>query len=283
MNSERVAVYTAESRLKKPKVLIREMIRALSASFALAWVFIRRDIKSRYRQSLLGYVWAVFPVFVTSFVFIYLQKIGVTQISASPVPYPVYVVFSTTIWQIFVDAVNAPGAEFAKNSAAFTKLNIPHESIIISGLGQVLFSFAFKLIPLVLIFLFYRVEIQAQSVLLVIPIASALGLGTILGLLLLPLSILYKDIQNILQFLIQNLIFVTPVVFPIPTEGMVGHILKLNPLRYVLDFSRDVVFNGSLADLNLNLVIVATLFGLALFTWFIFHVSIPILLERINA
>src|SRR5690349_9244965 len=101
-------VYTPESPLRHPGRLARRMARDLMDSRELAWRLFIRDIAAQYRQSILGYLWVFIPPLVASLPFVYLNAQGIVRVEATPIPYGAYAIVGTIIWQVFVDAVNAP-------------------------------------------------------------------------------------------------------------------------------------------------------------------------------
>ena len=101
-------VYTPESQMRTPGLLIRSMLRDIKASRELAWRLFLRDISAKYRQSILGVFWAFFPPIVAGLVFIILQSKKVVNFGETDIPYPVFVLVGMTLWQLFVESLNAP-------------------------------------------------------------------------------------------------------------------------------------------------------------------------------
>jgi len=129
------AVYTADPQLRTPGRLIREMIRDLLASRELAWRLFARNIAAQYRQSALGYVWAVAPLLVTSSVFILLNAAGLLRAGDTGIPYPVYVIIGTVSFALFLDALNVPVGAIAAARRTPPKINSPHETLPLFGIG----------------------------------------------------------------------------------------------------------------------------------------------------
>ena len=101
-------IYTPESQLRHPGKLLRSMIRDLFASRELAWRLLVRDVSAQYRQTALGYFWAVFPPLVISLVFIIVNSSNVMKIEGTGIPYPAFVIMGTVFFSLFMDALNAP-------------------------------------------------------------------------------------------------------------------------------------------------------------------------------
>jgi lipopolysaccharide transport system permease protein len=275
--------HTPESKVRHPIILLRDMFRDLRASRELAWRLIVRDISAQYRQTVLGYFWAVFPPLVASLVFVLLRSSAVMEIEGINIPYPAYVIMGTVFFQLFVDALNAPLKIVTESKAILLKINLPREAFILSGMGQVLFSFGIKLILLVGIFIYYKVQVHWAVVLLPIPLSGLLFLGTMLGVLLIPVGLLYKDIQSALLVATSGLIFLTPVAYPPSAGGTLGTLMRINPITPLLMAAKGLVTRGIPANLGPFLAVMALTFLFLMVGWVVYRLSLPIIIERIGA
>jgi len=158
--TEQITIYTPESELRHPKKLIKDMLNDLVLSGGLAWRLMVRDISAQYRQTFLGYLWAILPPLATSLTFILLSHAKIFEIKGIKVPYPVFVMTGTIFWQLFVDALNAPLKMVSMNRSMLSKINFPKEALILSGIAQVLFSFFIKLILLFATIIIFRTSIS---------------------------------------------------------------------------------------------------------------------------
>jgi lipopolysaccharide transport system permease protein len=275
--------YTPESRLRHPITLLKEMWRDLSASRELAWRLTVRDISAQYRQTALGYFWAVFPPLVTSLVLILLKSSAVMEVKGITIPYPAYVMMGTVFYQLFVDALNAPLKVVTESKAILTRINLPREAFILSSMAQVLFSFAIKVILLAGVFLYYNVSISWTTVFLPVPLLGLLLLGTMLGVLLIPVGLLYKDIQSALLIATQGLVFLTPVAYSPDTPGTLGKIISLNPITPLLMGAKNLVTTGVPQNLAPFLTVFALTLAFLFIGWVIYRLALPIIIERIGA
>ena len=275
--------HTPESRVRHPIILLKEMSRDLKASRELAWRLLIRDISAQYRQALLGYFWAVFPPLVTTLVFILLRSSAVMDIKDIGIPYPAYVMMGTVFFQVFVDALNAPLKVVNESKAILTKIDLPREAFILSGIGEVLFSFGIKVILLIGVFIYYKVHISWTTVLLPIPLLGLLLLGTMLGVFLIPVGLLYKDIQSALLIATQGLVFLTPVAYPPSVGGTLGKIMSLNPVTPLLMAAKDLVTQGIPGDLIPFFTVIALTVVLLFIGWIVYRLALPIIIERIGA
>lgn len=278
-----VTIYTPESRIRHPFLLLKEMWRDLLASRELAWRLMIRDISAMYRQTALGYFWAVFPPVITSVVLIVLKSSAVMDVRDIGIPYPAYVMMGTIFFQLFVDALNAPLKIVTESKAILTKINLPREAFVLSGMGQVLFSFTIKLVLLAGVFIYYQAHVSWTVVFLPVPLLGLLLLGTMIGVFLIPVGLLYKDIQSALLVITSGLVFFTPVGYPPPGSGILGKIINLNPVTPLLMGGKDLVIGDFPGNLGPFLWVFGGALVLLLVGWVFYRLALPIIIERIGA
>lgn len=276
-------VYTAASPLSAPRVLFRAMGHDLRHSRELAWRLARRDISARYRQSVLGVVWAFIPAIVTTAVFVFLNRAGIVTVAVTDTPYPVHVMFGTVLWSLFSSSLTAPIGAVNHSTAMLSKINFPREAIILAAMLKVLFDFSIQASLLVLALLLFGVPLGWGLLLAPLGVVMLMLFGFALGLLLTPLGALYTDVVAGLNVLVSFWFFVTPVVYPVPTEWPWRLILYLNPVSPLLVGTRELATRSTLTDAVPFLVVsVLTILGL-LVGWVLYRVSLPILIERMSA
>ena len=278
-----VIIYTPESPLRRPFELMRSMVLDLMASYRLARRLTIRDISAQYRQTFLGYFWAVFPPLVTSLTFIILNRANIMQMGAIEIPYPVFVITGTVFWQLFVDALNAPLKVLTVNRTLLSKINFPKEALILSAIGQTLFSFFIKLVLLTLVLIFFQIPIKWTTIFIVLPVSGLLLIGLLFGILLIPIGMLYQDIQQGLIISTSALIFFTPVLFIPPTGGVLNLMISINPISPLFLSIRRLLFNGDLQYFNTSILVLAVTLALLGIGWIIYRVALPILIERMDA
>jgi lipopolysaccharide transport system permease protein len=110
------------------------------ASRELAWRLMVRDIKARSRQSLLEASWAFLPPIVTALLFILLNREGLIKASSTDLPYPVFVIIGTVLWQLFTDSLNSPLNLVIANKPMLAKVNFPREGLDSVHHGEVLLT-----------------------------------------------------------------------------------------------------------------------------------------------
>jgi lipopolysaccharide transport system permease protein len=277
------AVYTPKSKLRTPRQLFKQMGRDLLASRELAWRLMVRDISAQYRQSFLGFTWAFLPPIVMALAFTLASDANVINVGKTDIPYPAYVMFSTALWQTFVEALNGPVQAVTLAKPMLARVNFPREAIILAKVGEVFFNFGIKLLLIIALFIWFRVPVNPAVILAPVALIHLIMLGTFIGLLLAPLGMLYQDISKGLTMITGFWLFLTPVVYPVPTQGTFGTLVRLNPVTPLLVTTRELATTGIISNANgFWVVSILTFIGILL-TWMTFRLAMPFVIERVSS
>jgi lipopolysaccharide transport system permease protein len=280
---EKVIRYTPESKLRHPITFGKQIVSDLFRSRELAWRLLVRDISALYRQTLGGYFWAIFPPLVACGTFILLNSSGILDVKGLKIPYAVYVLLGTILWQVFVESILEPLKVVIEAKPILSRIDFPKEALILCGLGKVLFGFGIKLTIFVAAILLFDLSVEWTVLLLPFPVAGLMLFGTVLGVFLIPFGLLYRDVQHIILLTTSGLIFLTPVAYPPTMGGFFERIVMANPISTYILLAREMVFGGSLE----NLVPACLLFGLTilllLIAWIVYRCALPIVVERFGA
>ena len=276
-------VYTPASQIRTPASLLASIWRDVRASRELSWRLFVRDVSAQYRQSFLGVLWAFVPPVVTSLIFVLLHSRNVVNFGQIDVPYPVYVMVGTILWQVFVESLNAPLKALTAAKPMLAKINFPREALVIASFYTVLYGLLIKLIVIVGILLAFRVPLSWMLPVALLPIVMLILLGFCAGLLLTPVGMLFTDVTTALPVVTQLLFFGTPVVYALPKSFPFSLIGVLNPVSPPLIAARDLMTKGVLTNsdtflLLSGLTVVGLLGGLV-----IYRMALPIVIERISA
>ena len=276
-------VYTADSQVRDPFGLVRAIWRDLRASRELSWRLFVRDVSAQYRQSLLGVVWAFIPPLVTSLIFIALQSRRLVDFGDIAVPYPIYVVVGTILWQMVVESVNAPLKVVTAAKPMLAKISFPRESLLVAAFYTVLYGAAIKLGVILGFLMLYGMPLSTTLPLALGPVLLLILCGFTVGLLLTPIGLLYTDIASGLPVVTQLLFFVTPVVYAPPQTFPFSLIGVVNPVSPALIAARDLLTQGTVFNL-MPVVLVGGLTALGLFVGLVlYRLALPIIIERISA
>jgi lipopolysaccharide transport system permease protein len=238
----------------------------------LVFLFVKRDIVTFYKQTILGPIWFVIQPLITSLVqFVIFSKIA--NIQSDGVPYFLFVLAGNVLWFYFSDCFKATSEVFKTNQNLFGKVYFPRLimpfSIVFSNLVKLGIQFLFFLIVLgYYIFLGYNVQpnwyICFLPVLLFIMILFSLGLGLIIT----SLTTKYRDLTFVISFGISLYMYVTPIVYPtsLVLEKLpesLHYLVYLNPLTSIFDFFK-YAFLGS-GSLDFFGVLYSTIFSIIIF------------------
>ncbi|MDR5589696.1 ABC transporter permease [Christiangramia sp. SM2212] len=239
-----------------------------------------RDIKAQYRQSYLGIIWAFITPLATAAVWIILNLTGTVNVTDTGVPYPVFAFTGTLIWSILTESINSPTQATNSAKGLLTKINFPKEALIISGIYKLLFNSFIKIFLLVAMVFLFGLGFHWTLLLLPVSILGAVLFGTTVGLFLTPVSMLYRDVGKIVSFGISFLMYITPVVYPVPSSGLMKTVMELNPLTPIILTARDLVTGMSPNHLYYFIGIILICIPAFVLAMVFYRISIPIIVER---
>jgi len=276
-------VYTPDSLLRRPRFLLRTMWQDLLASRELAWRLMVRDISAQYRQAFLGVAWAFIPPIAMALGFTLAKDANVFTVGETDIPYPAYVMFNTALWQTFVDAATGPVQAVIQAKPMLARVNFPREAIVLAKIGEVGFNFSIKLLLIIALFIYFQVPVSWTVILTPVALIHLVMLGTLVGILLAPIGVLYQDVSRSLNMIMGFWLFLTPVIYPVPTEGLFGTLVAWNPVAPLLSTLRELATTGNVSNpVGFWLVSALTLVGLLL-TWVGFRIAIPYVVERVTS
>lgn len=188
--------------------------RELFAYRELLWVLTMRDIKVRYKQTVLGAGWAIVRPFTTMVIF----SLVFGQLAKMPsdgYPYPVFVYAALLPWTFFAGAIGASGQSLVGSAHLVSKVYFPRLIIPLSSVGAGLVDLFISTSILLLMMLWYGVgwsaNLLAAPLLMLAVVFLALGVGTLLS----ALTVAYRDFTHLTPFIVQIWMYVTPVIFPV--------------------------------------------------------------------
>jgi lipopolysaccharide transport system permease protein len=214
-----------------PSLGIRELWEYRELLYFLVW----RDVKVRYKQTVLGVAWAVLQPVLTMLVFsVFLGAL--VRVPSDGLPYPVFAYAALLPWQLFAHTITECGNSLVANQQLITKVYFPRLVIPIAAVLAGLVDFAVAFTVLIGLMVYYGIPLTAAvlslPVFLLLTVAVALGVG----LWLAALNVQYRDVRYTLPFLTQLWLFATPVAYPtslVPESGR--WLYALNPMVGVVE------------------------------------------------
>jgi lipopolysaccharide transport system permease protein len=265
----------------------RESIHDLRADFfhakTLAWRFFLRDTRADHRQSLLGYLWLVFPALANTVTWVFLNNQGVVNIDSGNVPYPLFVLSGTILWTAFNGSLMGMLGVVSAARGYLAKVNFPQEALIYSAwLKSLLDAFLAALVLIPALFLFKTVFVPSM-ILFLVALLGSLIVGWAIGLIVIPIATLYNDVSRAIQIVLRFGFFLTPVIFQLPGAGFARRLMLLNPVTPIVVTGRDWI-TGSGEAMIQGFATVTGVSLLILAAGLVFYkVALPHLIERISA
>jgi lipopolysaccharide transport system permease protein len=224
----------------------------------LFYYFVWRDIKVRYKQTLIGASWAIIQPFVTMIVFtLFFNKVA--GIKSGAVPYAIFSYTGLLFWNYFTTAFGQASGSLVGNQQVITKVYFPRIIVPVSATLLGLVDFFFAAVVFAGLAIYYHIAPGMDGLVMFLPMIvisfiTALGMGTFFA----ALNVKYRDVRAIVPFIIQLGLFLTPVIYPV---SLIPHkyqwILSLNPMSGVINTMRaGLLHQGSInwADLAISCI-----------------------------
>lgn len=203
-----------------------------------------REIKSRYKQSFLGYAWVIFnplaQMLIMSFVFSIILRV-----SSLGVPYPLFLFVALLPWNLFASSLSHGVNVLVENAPLIKKIYFPREIFIQSTLIAKIVDFLLASVVFISFAIFYHLPFT-WHVLWVIPIFFIQELFTYgLVLILAALNLFYRDVQYLLNLILVLWMYITPVIYPVEmVPDQYRFIITLNPMAVIINAYRQVILAG---------------------------------------
>lgn len=230
----------------------------------LFYFFTWRDIKVKYKQTVLGVIWAILQPFLLMVVFTLFFSKGLS-VPSDNIPYPIFVLSGLLLWTIFSSGLSNASQSMVANAGIIKKIYFPRLIIPMSAILVSLFDFIMAFVIYIGILIYYQQPVEPVIVLylplsILITVLTTFGMGTMLA----ALNVKYRDFRYVIPFLIQLLFFVTPVIYPtsIIKIPWAQKILMLNPMAGAIELLRSPVAHSAL---NVQLVIISIIVSFVLF------------------
>ncbi|HUP23749.1 MAG TPA: ABC transporter permease [Thermoanaerobaculia bacterium] len=273
------AVYTASASQRLADW--HDMARDLVGAGPLAWRLFLRDFSAKYRQSLLGYLWALVPPVVTVGLFAYLSSQRIVNIPETSLPYPAYALLGMTIWGLFSIGLTAITSSLGQGANLVRKMSFPREALVCAAFGQGALDTLLRAVPTVIVFVWLGVRIHPAALLLPVVLVPLVLLTVGIGFVLSIVNVVIRDVANALRLVLQFGLFLTPVLYPPPETWPFALITILNPVSSFVVAAQDIVARGTLSMPGLYAAWTGFAILLFLAGWRFFRLAQPIIAERI--
>lgn len=239
----------------------------------LLWQMVGREVKSRYKQSILGYFWVILnplaQMLVMSFAFSIILRIPTN--ASSNIPYSIFLFVALLPWNLFSTSLVAATSSLVNASTLITKVYFPRSILVIAAILSKIVDFVFATIILIIYMIIYHIPITL-NILWIFPIFIIQQLFTVgVSLFLSASNLLYRDIQYLLSLVLTLWLYLTPVIYPADiVPDRFKFLFQLNPMAVIINAYRQTILGGNppnYLSLTIGLIIsIATLFiGLSYF------------------
>lgn len=218
-------------------------LKELWAHRDLFYFLIWRDVKVRYKQTVLGVVWAILQPLLTMAIFTLLFG-KLARVPSDGMPYPIFVYAGLLPWNFFAAAVDNSSNSLVGNSALITKVYFPRLVIPSAAVGASLVDFGIAFVILLVMGVHYKMGLSVGMLMLIPLIVQMVLFAVGIGIQMSALNVKYRDVRHALPFLINVWMFATPVIYPVSfIPDRWRWILVLNPLGGVIEGFRCAIFN----------------------------------------
>jgi lipopolysaccharide transport system permease protein len=262
----------AEELRPRPLVIIEARpgwrainLRELWTYRELLYFLIWRDVKIRYKQTLLGAAWAIIQPLLTMVIFTFIFG-RVAQIDSGGIPYPVFAYAALLPWTFFANATNSSGNSIVGSAHLITKVYFPRMIIPVSAVGAGLVDFAVASPMLAALMFYYHIPLTWNLLLFVPLVLLTTLLAIAVGMGLSAINVKYRDVKFAIPFLVQIWMYLSPVAYPssvVPARWRT--VYSLNPFVGIIDGYRGVLFGRAIPwkEIGISLALTLVLLGYA--------------------
>jgi len=216
----------------------------------LLWMLTLRDIRVRYKQAAMGFLWAIFMPIVAIAAGV-LIKTAMSLVSGQPVDFSgaVSIAVKTLPWTFFISAIRFAVQSLVGNSSLVTKIYFPRAVLPLASIFACLFDFAIATFVLAIVFPFVHLNITVYVLWLPLMLLAMFLFTAGMGLLLSAANLFYRDVKYIVEIILMFGIFFTPVFYEAASFGKWAPILLANPMGSILETINRVVVTGQPPDM----------------------------------
>lgn len=217
----------------------------------LFYFFTWRDIKIKYKQTVLGFLWAILQPLSMMLIFTFFFGRAL-KIPSQNLPYPIYVFSGLLVWNMFSTGLTNASNSMVNNANIIKKIYFPRLIIPVSSILVALFDFLMAFMLYIVLLLFYWQPVSWHAIFvwpaaILLTVIATLGTGAWLA----ALNVKYRDFRYVIPFLVQVLFFLSPIIYPISllNHPLLKYILVCSPMYAVVELFR-FPLTGIFPDVN---------------------------------
>jgi ABC-type polysaccharide/polyol phosphate export systems, permease component len=252
MNRETVTVYEPNYRAKIGffKVWLI-MFKNIIASKELIYQLFQRDFLMSYKKSFIGMGWIFISPVIGIISWVFMNYTGVLNPGDVGIPYPAYILLSTSIWGLFMGFYSSAAGTLGAGSGFIMQVKYPHEALLIKQTAQHLVNFFITFVVTIVVLIIFKVFPSWKIVMFPLLIIPLFLLGAGIGLLVSVIGVVATDLQKGFDFILGMILYITPVIYsPKVNNPLLQEIIKWNPLTYLIGGVRDIIIYGKMEYLD---------------------------------
>lgn len=232
---------------------------------------VTKDIKIKYRRSVLGIAWSILNPLLTMIV---LTQVFQMLLRNTVENFATYYIVGASLWNFFAEATSLALSSILASASLIKKVYIPKYIFPIEKALFALVNFAFSLIAVLLVMIIQGVYPTFTALLFPIPVLYCFVFTCGMCLFLSAVTVFFRDIAHLYGVLLTLWMYLTPIIYPaelVESKALIYNVIRLNPLYHYVEFFRDVVMYNTLPSFNQNIICAAFSLGMFIVGWFVFR------------
>lgn len=278
----KITIYEPNQRLKIGWIrtwiiLFRNIINSRGLIIQL----FRRDFLMSYKKSFIGLGWIFISPILGIVSWVFYNSTGILQPGDVGIPYPAYVLLSTSIFGLFGSFYSAASGTLSAGAGFITQVNYPHDVLLVKQALVQLANFAITFFINIIVLFSFKVVPSIYILLFPLLILPIFFVGTAIGLFSCIVEVVASDINKGIVFFIGLLMFITPVIYSSKVKNpFLQHMIQWNPLTYLIGGARDMVIYGRMDHLDRYFLCSGIAFLLFLVSCRIFYITEQRVIEK---
>jgi lipopolysaccharide transport system permease protein len=250
------------------------MFKNIIQSRELIWQLFKRDFLNAYRKSFLGMAWIFISPIIGIISWIFMNATGLLQPGDVGIPYPAYVLVSSSIWGLFMGFYTAASETLGAGASFIMQVKYPHEALLAKQTAQQLASFILSFSLVIIVLFAFKVIPSWKIVFFPFAVLPLFFLGAGIGMVVSVINVVAMDFTKGVNLLMSLLMYITPVIYSQNAKNeILQSIITHNPLTYLVGNVRDLIIYGKFE--NIDRFIYSSIFAILVFliSWRLFYIS----------
>ncbi len=256
---ETVSVRSDFSDMLREQVQYRELLYQMT----------KRDLLLRYKQTVMGFGWALFMPLVNTAVFwVIFTRVAPIDVG---MPYALFAFSGLVTWNLLASSLKFAVNSLTSNTSLVTKVYFPREILPVSSVLVSIVDFMVASLVLVALMVYYNVAVTWTVALVPLVLLVHLSFTVGIALLLAMANLFYRDVKYLFEIVLTVWMFVTAVLYPSElVGGRLGWVMQFNPMTPIIEAYRDVLLRGLLPGAQFGWTAAASV-ALLVLSWWLFH------------